>query len=138
MTPAEGIIEILLAGGVLGGTTGWVDRVGDAGNAGNIAAFYDSGGRGGEVKVAIDYPTVQVITIGASAGGGYSAAFNKAKEIYNFLQGIETPNAAWPNLVSCVMMNEPLWLGKDESDRPRFSVNMRLIVTPENEGNRTY
>jgi hypothetical protein len=135
-TPAEGLKAICAATPTL--FTGWTATVGGTIEANNAVSFLDTGGRGGEVKVAIDYPSVQVIVVGSSTGGGYTAAFNLAKAIYNRLQGIDTPNATWANLVSCVAVSEPIWLGRDDASRPRFSVNFRLIVTPENQGNRNY
>jgi hypothetical protein len=137
-SPAEGIGNILLAAGVHGGATGWSERLGDAGDVPKVIAIMDSGGRGGEVKVAIDYPSVQIIVKGSSASGGYVATYNKAREVYDVLQGIDTPNATWDELVSCVAMNQPAWLGRDDKDRPQFSLNFRLITEPNNIGHRPY
>lgn len=137
-TPAEGINQIIVDAGLVGGASGWTSVVG--GNMGQPkeVTLLDSGGRGGEVKVAIDYPSVQAIVVGSSAAGGYQAAFNKARSIYDLLLGIDTPHAAWDKLVSCIATNQPAWLGRDDGSRPRFSVNFNLIVTPEDIGNRTY
>lgn len=138
MTPAQGIEAILIAEGVLGGVTGWTSTVGGLVDTGKNVTLIDSGGRGGEVKVAIDYPSVQAIVQGSKTAGGYVEAYAKAMEVYTALQGIPTPHADWPKLTSCVALNMPVWMGRDDRDRPRFSLNFRLITTPENEGNRTY
>lgn len=137
-SPAEGIRDILVAEGVLAGVTGWADRVGGLATSAKNVSLIDSGGRGGEVKVAIDYPSVQMLLVGAKVAGGYSDAYAKAKEIFDTLQGIDTPNATWSGLVSCVAVGQPQWLGRDDQDRPMFSLNFKLITTPENVGNRTY
>lgn len=137
-SPAEGLGLILEDLGVLGGTTGWTKSIGLLQDIARSVALLDSGGRGGEVKVAIDYPSVQVLVLGDAAPGGYSAAYSKAKEVFDSLVGIDTPNGIWSNLVSCVALGFINSLGLDEKQRPRMSVNFRLITTPENYGNRTY
>ena len=132
---AEGLKAILEGEGVFAGN--WYPRIGGLGTADWCVSLIDSGGRGGEVKVAIDYPSVQVLVRGSSSTGAYSATVAKAQEIYDTLMGIDTPRADWANLTSCVAISNPVWLGKDDKDRPQFSLNFRLIVTPENVGNRT-
>jgi hypothetical protein len=124
--------------GVARGTTGWKGTIGGFSAEGQQISALDSGGRGGEVKIAIDYPSVQFLVRGDAGTGGYIAAYEKAKEVFNTLTGIETPNPVWDELVSCVAVNQPAWLGRDDRDRPRFSVNFRLITEPTEVGNRTY
>lgn len=137
-SPAEGLKDILVDAGVVAGATGWTWKVGGLGSGENEIAIIDSGGRGGEVKVAIDYPSVQILVKGAKEAGGYTAAFTKAREVYDALQGIDNPNGVWDELVSCVAVNQPAWLGRDDADRPQFSLNFRLITEPSNQGNRPY
>lgn len=138
MSPAEGIRDILVACDVLGGATGWAWEIGAIRDTAKSVAIIDSGGREGEVKVAIDYPSVQLIIQGEKLTGGYSVAWDKASEIYKLLHGIDTPNQTWSELTSCVAMGYITSLGRDDSDRPRFSLNFRLITTPEDVGDRTY
>lgn len=138
-SPAEGFKAILANLGVIDGATGWSGYIGDLPDTPHQAVtIYDTGGRGGEVKVAIDYPTVQVVVRGSPASGGYAAGYAKAQAIYDAMVGIDTPHASWDKLVSCVQMGFINWLGRDDTDRPRFSVNFRLITLPDNEGNRNY
>lgn len=136
MSPAEGLKDILVAEGVV--ASGWTWTVGGLRDTAKSISFIDSGGRGGEVKVAIDYVNVQILVLGEKAVGGYTAAYAKADEIFAKLQGITTPHASFSRLVSCVAMGHINWLGKDSQDRPQFSLNFRLIATPENAGNRNY
>lgn len=137
-SPAEGLRAIMVAEGVIEGATGWKGTVGGLTSADAQITFIDHGGRGGEVKVAIDYPSVQLIIRGSKAQGGYTAAFAKAKAAFDTLMGIDTPNATWAGLVSCVATSQPQWLGRDDQDRPMFSLNFKLITSPESDGNRTY
>src|SRR5690349_13147824 len=128
MSPAEGLEAILAAAGIIGGATGWEGRLGGLGTDGKQIAFIDSGGRPGEVKVAIDYPTVQLLVRGSKAAGGYSEAHAKAKAAYEALIGIPTPNGTWSELVSCTARGYINWLGRDDQDRPQFSLNFQLII----------
>lgn len=137
-SPAEGIKAILAAESVVDGGSGWTGLVGGLSENAKCVALIDLPGRGGEVKVAIDYPSVQALVRGEAGAGGYSDAYAKAQEVYDTLQGIDTPNVTWTGLVSAVAISLPAWLGRDDSNRPRFSVTFRLITLPDNEGNRTY
>lgn len=137
MSPAEGLKAILEDAGVVDGVSGWVSRIGGTSDVAQQLGFIDTGGRGGEVKVAIDYPTVQIIVQGSKAVGGYSAGFEKAREVYDTLQAID-PQAIWDELDSCVAMNQPIWIGRSDNDLPKWSLNFRLITSPNNIGNRDY
>lgn len=138
MSPAEGIAAILEGRAIIGGSTGFAPRIGGFFGEGAQVACLDSGGRGGEVKVAIDYPSVQVLVKGPQGQGGYTAGYAKAQQIYDTLQGISQNPAEFPRLVSCVARGYINALGKDENGHPRFSINWQLIVTPAAEGNRSY
>lgn len=138
MSPAEGLKAIAVDLALLEGITGWRGFVGGTQDLDKNVGFLDTGGVGGEVKVAIDYPTVQAIVLGKKGDGGYHEAYTKARQLYDALLGIDTPVASWPNLVSCIALNQPVWLGRSDVGRPIFSLNFRLIVTPEDIGNRPY
>ena len=119
-SPGIGLSNILEAEGVIRGSSGWTASFGGSTDGINEVGIIDSGGAGGEVKVAIDYPSVQMIVQGSSGNGGYIATVNKAREIYNTLMGIDTPNADYDELVSCVALNFPAWLGRGDQGQPRF------------------
>lgn len=139
MSPADGILAILVDAGIV--STGWVGRVGalhTQANQDQSIAVLDNGGRGAEVKVAIDYPTVQVLIRGSKAAGGYSAGYAKAEAVLAALQGIDQNPSAYPNLVSCVVRGGITGIGRDENDRPLFSLNFNLITNPSDAGFRTY
>lgn len=138
MSPAEGISAILEAAGLCGGVTGWASYVGQLGALDQAVCCFDHAGRGGEVKVAIDYPAVQIIVRGTKAQGGYSDAYAKAQEVFAALQGIDQNPTAYTNLVSCVARGQPTGMGRDENDRPMISLNFNLITNPDDDGYRTY
>lgn len=138
MTPADKLASIIEAAGLAGGVSPFKLTVGGFNGAGQEVTFLDSGGRAPEVKVAIDYPTVQVIVRGSKAGSGYTAAYTKAEDIFKLLQGLNRNPIQYPELASCVAIGFINWLGRDENSMPRFSLNWQLIVSPAAVGNRTY
>jgi hypothetical protein len=135
-SPAEGIKDVLVSGALIGGASGWGARVGELSDKAPVVAVFDSGGRPGEVRIKIEYPSVQVIVRGEAGQGGYSAAYDKAEKIHAYLQGIDQNPAAFARLTSCVAIGFINWLGRDESDRPQFSLNFQLITEPITAGNR--
>ena len=136
-SPAAGIYDILEAAGLFGGATGWEGRVGGlTDNGAPQVAVIDSGGRAGEVKIQIEYPSVQILVRGSPEQGGYAAAYSKAEKIHAALQGIGQNPVQFARLTSCVAIGFINWLGRDASDRPQFSLNFQLITVPETQGNR--
>lgn len=135
-SPAVGIYDVLEAGGFFGGATGWSGRVGGLTDVNAQIAVIDSGGRSGEVKIQIEYPSVQILVRGSPGQGGYDAAYDKAEKIHAALQGIPQNPVQFARLTSCVAIGFINWLGRDESDRPQFSLNFQLITSPATQGNR--
>lgn len=140
MSPADGIRAILEDLGICGGTSGWGSRTGALHSSmDQCVAVLDSGGRGSEVKIAIDYPTVQVLVRASKNAGGYTAGYDKTRECFVALQAIDQNPAQFVTLTSCVVRGGIIPLGRDDSDRPVFSLNFNLIVTiPGTEGYRDY
>lgn len=136
MSPAEGIKEMLVVGGLVDGASGWAGRVGGLSEIANCVAVLDAGGLPGEVKIQIEYPAVQVLVRGAAGQGGYSAAYSRTEQIHAYLQGHPQNPAEFARLTSCVAIGFINWLGRDANDRPQFSLNFQLITEPETQGNR--
>ena len=135
MSPAEGISAILEGDNLIGGATGWASAVAGLHDKGQMVACLDSGGRAGEVKVSIDYPTVQVLV--RPTVSGYSTGYAKARAIYDHLLAIENATE-YPELVSCTAIGFINPLGRDANNHPIFSLNWQLIIEPTNLGNRDY
>jgi hypothetical protein len=138
--PSVGIAAILNAAApaVVDGATGWPLSLGRLLTTSNrCVALIDGGGRTPEVKVAIDYPTVQVLVRGNKTE--YEASREKAKEIFNILQAHPTPTVDYPELVSSVAATDIAWLGYDpDGERPMWSLNFNLIVNPAAIGHRDW
>src|ERR1700750_2496531 len=63
-------------------------------------------GRTPEVLIAQDYPGLQILVRGSRSADGYTAAKTKAREVFNTLQALPTPHAAYPELASCVARHD--------------------------------
>ena len=136
-SPAEGLKAVVEAASLIGGVSGWAGKIGGLSGDLPCAAFIDSGGRAGEVLIPIEYPTVQILVRGSAGQGGYTASYDKAEGIHAFLQGIPQNPPQFLRLTSCVAIGFVNWLGRDESDRPQWSLNFQLITEPVTAGNRT-
>lgn len=116
---------------------GWGFFVGDLpADPDKAVMFKDVGGRAGEVNVAIDYPTMQVLVRGPSGGDSYAQAFDKARAIQRALIRIPSGGAEFPELTSITAIGHVVHVGKSERDRHVFSLNFQLIVSYTSDGYR--
>jgi hypothetical protein len=132
--PSVGIADILIAAnlGIMPVATmavnAWPIYSGQLPTARDQAiAVIDRPGLMPEVKVAIDYPSVQLLI--RSSRVGYIAARTKAEELFNALQAIPDGGAHFPELTSCVASTGIVFAGFDPSERPVHSLNFNLIVS---------
>jgi hypothetical protein len=134
MSPAQGIKAILesLTGTALVTTGGWELRIGkQPSSPDKVITILDSGGRGAEPNLTIDYPNVQILVRGDKTATGYPDAYSKMEKVRAVLLGIPSGHAEYPALTSCTQRGGIVSLGLDENDRPRFSLNFQLITEPE-------
>lgn len=93
---------------------------------------YDTGGDYQSAKFADDRPTIQVRVRSRS----YSEGFNHIEKISLFLNGIEPFNFG-DERVEGIWLNTPITpIGRDKTDHSIFTLNLRLLITPSNPGNR--
>ena len=82
-------------------------------------------------RVDIEDPGLQILVRGAAiteVSTGYEEAANVAVEIKNALSGyVGKPVAAGKNYVGIWNQNGPFFIGHDESMRPVFSNNLRVL-----------
>jgi len=120
--PSEDIKDFLLDDSSLAltfGTDLFVGYTPDSPDA--VVGVYDSGGDGIEMDYTYERPSVQVRIRGDK--GAYRAAQMRGQAIRDYLKGIvnQTKNSArylaiWPK-------GDVLFIGRDEKNRPMFSVN---------------
>jgi hypothetical protein len=137
MTPAAGIIEILVdkGEGALAPTTdSWPIYEGQFPETTQQCLMVkDTGGRPPEVKVAIDYPSVQILVRGGQED--YMAVREKAQDVFVALHAIDSSPTPYPELTSCLGL-APVFLGYDANKRPVWAVNFNCIVSKSPEGYR--
>ena len=79
-------------------------------------------------KWLIDFPSAQVMIRGAP--GGYQAAKLKARDVLNNLHSIPSQDLNGDRWDGIIAQSGPGYLGKDDNNRPKFSINFRLIIEP--------
>ena len=91
--------------------------------------IYDTGGFDPDLAIDIEYPTVQFLIRGEV--GGYVDAYTKGQTIKSLLHGAhqEILNGARYMLIRCI--SDILFLGLDDKNRPKFSLNISIMRTPE-------
>jgi hypothetical protein len=139
MRTEEGIIQILVGAGVgvlaPNDIDPWPIYEGQFPSAADeCLVVRNTGGRPPEVKVAINYPAIQVLV--RSEPTGYVAASEKAKEVFVALHAIDSAPPDFPELTSCLGATEPNFVGYDEAKRPVWSVNFNCILSKDPEGYR--
>jgi hypothetical protein len=129
--PSTGVKDLLVAAsiGTFNATTGWSIHIAkEPAEPHTCITVFDSGGLPPNPKWLLDYPSVQVRVRGAP--GAYQAAYTKCVAIKNALLGLNSQDINGDRWVSVTMAGDINTLGFDESNRPMFSLNFRLILEP--------
>jgi len=133
--------DLLVAAGVgtFAASSGWAIHVGkipaNPGAVDTAIGIIQSGGLAPNPKWLVDYPSIQVMVRGAM--GGYVSARAKAQAIKDALLGIPSQDSNGDRLVQINMLGDIASIGFDESNRPLFSINFRLIIEPATGTNRS-
>ena len=123
---AEDIKDYLVDQGV--GTLKTDLFVGDMPNTPDACvSIVDSPGLSPELRYEWERPGIQILT--RASIGGYRSAYTKAKLVYDTLHGTtnETINATIYKLIAAA--HSPLYVGKDEKNRPMWSINFNIQRT---------
>jgi hypothetical protein len=94
--------------------------------------LYDTGGHEQNSKIAIDECSVQVKTRSYSM----QTAFDKIEAIKLELQSKGNTTINSKDYFGFWVQTPPYMIGKDESDRFMYTMNLRIKLTPQNKGNR--
>lgn len=92
-------------------------------------ALYDTGGLDPNPKWLIDFPTVQVLVRGGV--GDYIVAFQEAKTLKDILLGVNAQTINGDRWDGINMNGDLGYIGRDEQNRPLFSMNFALIIEPQ-------
>lgn len=134
MNVARGISDILTSLQLVGGASSWKVYLEELGIQPQSVAVINRAGKGKEINVNIDYPAVQILVRGNV--NDFEGPLNKAGEIDRALHNIPQNPVSFPELVSCINFGNILPLGKDEEERPVYSINFNLITEPADPGHR--
>ncbi len=130
-SPAFDAAALCITAGVLAasGST-WPAKVGRLTTSPDAqAAFIDTPGQRPNPKYLLDFPTFQVLVRGAP--DGYDTAYAKGKAIKDALLGMNATTLGtgdrWDGVT---MLSDLAFLAYDETSRPLFSLNFRVILEP--------
>ncbi len=127
----EGIKDLLVAVGVgtFGSQVGWGIFIGPEPTKPNTSiTIREYAGPGPMAKWLVDFPNVQTMIRGSP--GGYQAAKTKAQEVLDELHSIPSQDLNGDRWNSIIATSGPAYNGLDESDRPKFTINFKLIIEP--------
>ncbi len=127
----DGIKDLLVAAGVgtFGSQIGWGIFIGpEPSKHDTTVSIREGAGPGPMPKWLIDFPRIQTMIRGAP--GGYQAAKTKAQEVLDELHSIPSQDLNGDRWNSIITISGPAYIGLDQKDRPRFTVNFRLIIEP--------
>jgi hypothetical protein len=128
-SPANDLADILETANLVGGSTGWQVQVGEEPTTPDkVVTLYDTGGPEPNPKNLQDFLRVQIRIRGKP--GEYISTFNKAQQIKDELLGRPKGVVNSVTYVGIWMNTETLFMGYDESRRPRFTSNWRIVREP--------
>ncbi len=129
--PEDGIRDLLVTAGVgtFGATSGWGIFIGSQPTSPDTSiTIREYIADLPMPKFLIDFPAVQVMIRGAP--GGYQAAKAKARDVLNELHSIPSLDLNGDRWNSIRALSGPGYLGSDDNNRPKFSINFTLIIEP--------
>lgn len=88
----------------------------------------DTGGLAPNPKWLLDFPTVQVVVRGGI--NDYEIAFQKAKIVKDLCLGCAAQVIDGDRLDSVTLSSDVYYIGRDEKQRHKFTINFNLIVEP--------
>ncbi len=126
--PASQGIKDLIATHV--GGSGWQTEIGAMPKTPDkVIMVSDTGGQDPNPKWLLDFPTIQVMVRGIVSG--YLATFQEAKAVKDILLGVDAQVIQGDRWDGITQNGDLAFIGRDENDRPLFSVNFAIILEPQ-------
>lgn len=134
--PSEDIKDLLEDGdsssddiGTFNATTGWSIKMSEMSTSPDTCILVSDGPSWGSPNpnYSYEYPTIQIQVRGEK--GSYLTAYAKAEEIKNFLNGNGNQTVNGARYIQITCSSDILYLGRDENQRPLFSINFELQRT---------
>lgn len=123
---------VSLGVGTFAATSGWGIYIGSEPDGPDVQdtviTLYDSSGGEPNPAWLLDEPHVQVRVRGSRAD--YTGAYDKAYEVLDALLGLPAETLGGTVYTGIWALNDPFLLGYDDSRRPVFTVNFRIVREP--------
>ena len=115
-------------------TSGWQIEISVMPDSPNkVIMLNDSGGLAPNPKWLLDFPSLQAVVRGDA--NDYLDAFREAKAVKDILLGAPSQDLLSDRWVSVTMSGDLGFIGRDENERPLFSMNFALIIEPQSVAN---
>jgi len=116
------------------GVSGWQIEIGAMPDSPDKVIYLcDTGGREPNPKWLLDFPSLQAVIRGPV--GSYLDTFREAKAVKDILLGAPSQDLLSDRWVSVTMIGDLGFIGRDENERPLFSMNFALIIEPQSVAN---
>lgn len=80
-------------------------------------------------RFLLDFPTLQIMVRGVVSG--YILAWSEAKAVKDILLGVTSQTVNGDRWVAVNIDGDLAFIGRDDNDRPLFTINFRLILEPK-------
>ncbi len=125
--PSDGIKDLLVSAGI--GVFKTTIFIGSEPNKPDAAiTINNTGGLPSNPKFLLDFPAVQVMVRGDE--NGYQAMWTKVVAIKDALLGLPSQDLNGDRWVAINQAGNEGFLGFDDNNRPRVSLNFNLIIEP--------
>lgn len=110
--------------------SGWTTEIGVMPKTPDkVIMISDTGGPTPNPKWLLDFPTIQVMV--RAGTNGYLIGWAEAKAVKDILLGCDSRNVNDDRWVAVNIASDLAFIGRDENERPLFSINFQLIVEPQ-------
>lgn len=133
--PSEGIKDTIDGDAAI---TGWSIVIGQGlTDVDELITIVDTGGLPSNPKWLLDFPTVQVLVRGGA--NNYLNTWRVAKAVKDLCLGLTSTDINGDRYVSITQLSDLAFIGRDDNNRPTFSMNFSLIIEPQTNAqtNRT-
>lgn len=126
LPPSEDIKDILVSSavgvGAFNATSGWSVVISEMPDTPDTCILIsDTGGLPANPRYSYEKPSVQILVRGAKEG--YLSAYAKMEDIKDALNGLNNEEWNSTRYIQIIATSETIYLGRDDKQRPRFSIN---------------
>lgn len=110
--------------------SGWTIEIGVlTAQPDRVMMISDTGGEPSNPKFLLDFPTLQILVRGNASG--YLEAWAECKAVKDIMLGFSSASVNGDRWVAVNLISDIAFIGRDDNQRPQFTVNFQLIVEPQ-------